>query len=230
MPPHQPPSIKLWTNTTHFSEWAIGDDASLPVELSTFTATTSNNNIILNWRTESEVNNIGFALYRREDKEGNYTKVAFVNGAGNSAIPNEYQFTDEKTEAGKIYFYYLEDIDIAGEKSKSEIIQVVVPPAQPVPNEFRLLQNFPNPFNPETWIPYELANPAEVTIRIYNLKRQLIRTINLGHQKAGFYINKDRAAHWNGRTQTGEPASSGLYFYTIQADNFIATKQMILVK
>jgi hypothetical protein len=108
-----------------------------------------------------------------------------------------------------------------------------------IPQHTTLLQNFPNPFNPETWLPYELANPAEVTINIYNLKGQIVRTLHLGTKPAGFYLAKSKAAHWSGRTQTGEPAASGLYFYTIQvvsvsngtgAANFTATKRMILLK
>ena len=99
-----------------------------------------------------------------------------------------------------------------------------------LPAHTRVLQNYPNPFNPETWIPFELAKPAEVTIRIYNTKGQLIRTINLGQKEAGFYMSKERAAHWDGHNQRGEPTSSGLYFYTIQAGNFTATRKMILMK
>ena len=98
------------------------------------------------------------------------------------------------------------------------------------PAKFALLQNYPNPFNPETWIPFELANPAEVTVRIYNLKGQLIRTLHLGSHEAGSYLTKDRAAYWNGRDNIGQKVSSGIYFYTIQAGNFTATRKMILMK
>ena len=99
-----------------------------------------------------------------------------------------------------------------------------------IPTHTALRQNFPNPFNPETWIPFELANPAEATIRIYNLKGELIRTLNLGHKPSGFYMDKDRAAYWNGRTQINEPAANGVYFYQIKAGGFTATRKMILVK
>lgn len=102
--------------------------------------------------------------------------------------------------------------------------------SQLIPKHTTLLQNFPNPFNPETWIPFELIKPAEVTIHIYNLKGQLIRTVNLGHKQAGFYISKDKAAYWDGKNQSGERASSGIYFYTIRAGNFTATRKMILLK
>jgi flagellar hook assembly protein FlgD len=80
------------------------------------------------------------------------------------------------------------------------------------------------------WIPYELATEAEVTVRIYNLKGQLIRVLLMGSQPAGSYLTKGRAAYWNGRNNVGQKVSSGLYFYTIQAGNFTATKRMILVK
>jgi hypothetical protein len=208
-------------------------DGSLPVELSLLTATASVDGVTLRWRTETEVNNIGFRIYRSEEKDGDYIRIAFVDGAGNSAMPIDYQFTDQKVEQGKTYFYYLEDIDIAGEKSRFEIIKVVVLPAKPVlpiPREFQLLQNYPNPFNPETWIPYELATDAAVTIRIYDVNGQLVRQLDLGKQKAGCYVDKRKAAYWDGKDQTGKAVSSGIYFYTLKADDFQATRRMVIVK
>lgn len=103
-------------------------DFSLPVELSLFTATVSSAGVLLRWRTESEVNNIGFAIYRGEARGGPYTKIAFVDGAGSSAMPRDYQYLDKTVEKGKTYFYYLEDVDVAGEKGKSEIIKIVAGP------------------------------------------------------------------------------------------------------
>jgi WD40 repeat protein len=93
-----------------------------------------------------------------------------------------------------------------------------------------VFQNFPNPFNPETWIPFELSQKAEVTISIYDIKGKLVRTLNLGHKEAGFYTTKEKAAYWDGRNETGEPASSGVYFYTIQVGPFQATKKMVITK
>lgn len=98
------------------------------------------------------------------------------------------------------------------------------------PTEFALLQNFSNPFNPDTWIPYQLAEDVDVVLRIYNASGQLVRTLELGHKPAGFYINKHRAAYWDGRNDVGEEAASGIYFYTIKAGDFIATRKMILVR
>ena len=93
-----------------------------------------------------------------------------------------------------------------------------------------LLANFPNPFNPETWIPYQLAKPAEVTITIYAINGQVVRTLALGHQSAGIYQSRSRAAYWDGRNTFGEPVASGLYFYTLTAGDFTATRKMLIQK
>ena len=93
-----------------------------------------------------------------------------------------------------------------------------------------LFQNFPNPFNPDTWLPYQIARDAPVTISIYNAKGQLIRTLNLGHQKAGVYVTKDRAACRDGRDNAGEKVASGVYFYTLRAGDFTATRRMAILK
>jgi hypothetical protein len=93
-----------------------------------------------------------------------------------------------------------------------------------------LLTNYPNPFNPETWIPYQLAQTAEVTISIYNAKGQLIRTLNLGVKPAGMYITQDKAAYWDGMDKNGEEVASGLYFYTLKAGRFQATRKMLVIK
>ena len=93
-----------------------------------------------------------------------------------------------------------------------------------------LLPNYPNPFNPETWIPYQLADPADVTVRIYAVNGILIRTLTLGHQLAGSYQNRQRAAYWDGKNEMGEPVASGLYFYTLSAGRFTATRRMLIQK
>ena len=93
-----------------------------------------------------------------------------------------------------------------------------------------LLQNFPNPFNPETWLPYRLAADAPVTLGIYNARGQLVRELNLGVQKAGGYLTRETAAYWDGRDHIGEPVSSGIYFYTLHAAPFQATRRMLILK
>ena len=98
------------------------------------------------------------------------------------------------------------------------------------PEATRLLSNYPNPFNPETWIPYHLAKPAEVTVAIYSVDGKLVRTLALGHQATGIYQSKSRAAYWDGKNELGETVASGLYFYTLKAGDFTATRKMIIRK
>ena len=98
------------------------------------------------------------------------------------------------------------------------------------PDETQLLANYPNPFNPETWIPYRLAAPVEVTLTIYAVNGQIVRTLAFGHQTAGFYESRSRAAYWDGRNAQGEPVASGLYFYTLKAGEFTATRKMLIRK
>ena len=94
----------------------------------------------------------------------------------------------------------------------------------------QLLQNYPNPFNPETWIPFQLAQDTPVTISIYDAKGKLVRIIALGSKPAGVYVAKDKAAYWDGRDERGEQVASGVYFYTLTAGNFRATRKLIVVK
>ena len=98
------------------------------------------------------------------------------------------------------------------------------------PKETALLPNYPNPFNPETWIPYQLAAPADVTLTIYAVDGAVVRTLALGHQPVGMYQDKSRAAYWDGRNAAGEPVASGIYFYTFTAGEFTATRKMLIRK
>ena len=99
-----------------------------------------------------------------------------------------------------------------------------------IPNETILLANYPNPFNPETWIPYHLANSSDVQITIYNTRGLLIRTLPLGHQSAGFYTDRSRAAYWDGRNALGERVASGIYFYQLQTDEISPMRKMLILK
>jgi len=99
-----------------------------------------------------------------------------------------------------------------------------------IPTETRLLANYPNPFNPETWLPYQLSEPAEVTLRIYFMDGTLVRTLSLGHQPAGVYQNRSRAAYWDGKNEFGEPVASGVYFYTLKTGDLTATRKMLIRK
>ena len=96
------------------------------------------------------------------------------------------------------------------------------------PDRSLLLANYPNPFNPETWIPYQLAEPADVALTIYDIKGRAVRALDLGHQRAGMYHDRSRAAYWDGRNAQGEPVASGVYFYTLTAGDFSATRKMLI--
>ena len=99
-----------------------------------------------------------------------------------------------------------------------------------IPKEMALLHNYPNPFNPETWIPYQLAEPTDITIHIYAASGVLVRTLALGHQAAGIYQYRSRAAYWDGKNEVGESVASGIYFYTLTASDFTATRKMLIMK
>ena len=98
------------------------------------------------------------------------------------------------------------------------------------PKETALLPNYPNPFNPETWVPYQLAKPANVTLTIYDISGRVVRALDLGHQRAGMYHSPTRAAYWDGKNDVGELVASGVYFYTLKAGDFSATRKMLVRK
>ena len=99
-----------------------------------------------------------------------------------------------------------------------------------LPNTTALLPNYPNPFNPETWIPYQLSKPADVTLTIYNVRGVMVRQLALGHRAAGVYYSRTRAAHWDGKNNLGEKVAAGLYFCTLKAGDFTATRRMLIRK
>ena len=100
----------------------------------------------------------------------------------------------------------------------------------PPPLQTLLLPNYPNPFNPETWIPYHLANDSDVQITIYDTRGTVVRRLDLGHQREGYYTSRSRAAYWDGRNEFGEQIASGIYFYQLQADNMSLLRKMVILK
>ena len=122
------------------------------------------------------------------------------------------------------------NVDPAGIAALERLLTSLSRQALPVPKETVLLANYPNPFNPETWIPYELAEAAEVQVSIYTADGKLVRTLELGQLPAGIYQTKGRAAYWDGRNALNEPVASGVYFYTLTAGDFKATRKMLIRK
>ena len=108
---------------------------------------------------------------------------------------------------------------------------ILLRPRPPLlPTTTALLSNYPNPFNPETWIPYQLAKPSDVKITIYDTRGVVVRHLDLGHQPAGTYTHRTRAAHWDGRDASGKRVASGIYFYQLQTDELSTTRKMVILK
>ncbi len=121
----------------------------------------------------------------------------------------------------------LEDSDPIVKRGLAVLEQLLI---SVIPTETELLPNYPNPFNPETWIPYQLAVDTSVALTIYNGSGQVIRKLDVGHQHAGIYANRSKAIYWDGRNALGEPVASGVYFYCLSASDYSATRKMVILK
>jgi hypothetical protein len=185
----------------------------LPVELTTFTAKALGNDVVLRWRTESEVNNAGFEIERGTTS---WKRIGFVQGFGNSASPHEYSFTEKNLMAGK-YKYRLKQIDNDGTFTYSKEIEVVI---NTIPNSYVLYQNYPNPFNPTTTITYQIPQAGLVTLKVYDAIGTEVATL----------VNQQREAGSYNITFNASKLNSGVYFYTLRSGDFTATKKLILVK
>ena len=158
-------------------------------------------------------------------------KVAGEMGAG-AAAPAAHPQTLEILTAADVrqWLTQAQHLDLTDATSQRGILMLQQLLAALIPKETSLLPNYPNPFNPETWIPYQLADPGEVMLTIYAVDGRLVRTLALGHQPAGIYQSKNRAAYWDGKNELGEPVASGAYFYTLTAGEFTATRKMLILK
>ena len=121
-------------------------------------------------------------------------------------------------------------LDLADPKLQSGIRFLEQLLAVLVPKETELLHNYPNPFNPETWIPYRLAEDAFVTLTIYDQRGRVVRRLNVGHQTASVYESRSKAIYWDGRNEVGDRVASGIYFYTLIAGDYSATRKMLILK
>ncbi len=207
-------------------------DTSLPVDLSLFEAQAGDGVVKVVWKTESEVDNLGFHVYRSTEEEGNYIRITekLIESRGTPTTTAEYEFIDSKVRNGVTYYYKLEDINLNGEKSLTGPVS-----ARPdfgltldqgeIPETYALSQNFPNPFNPETVIKYDLPENTSVQLIIYDLLGREVRRLVDGDMTAGY-----QNVTWDGRDNAGRQVSSGLYIYKIIAGEFIATKKMLLQK
>ncbi len=164
----------------------------------------------------------------------NITDLVLVAGAlgTNAAAPSLHPDTLEILTATEVkqWLSAAQQFDLTDTTSQRGILFLQQLLIALTPKETALLANYPNPFNPETWIPYQLAKDAEVTLHIYAVNGTLVRMLTLGHQAAGMYQNRSRAAYWDGKNEFGEPVASGVYFYTLTAGDFTATRKALIRK
>ncbi len=195
-------------------------NAPLPVELSSFTAKVLHSGgIQLNWRTETEVNNYGFDVERKQllEKDTLWQKIGFVEGHGNSNTPRDYSFADNRTKYGK-YSYRLKQIDNDGKFQYSDIVQVY---AGAIPDGFVLEQNYPNPFNPRTTIRFILAETQNAELKIFDILGNQVTTLFNGLADGGKVYETEFDA---------TNLSSGIYFYRLKTEKKIEYRKMLLLK
>ena len=150
-----------------------------------------------------------------------------AQGIGGAAAPSARGLDSATVEAWIAEARIADDGSIAFAQGIANLETLL---ATMVPEKTALLLNYPNPFNPETWIPYQLATPANVLLTIYDVNGGAVRRLEMGHQAAGLYQSRSRALYWDGRNGRGESVASGLYFYTLTAGDFTATRKMLIRK
>jgi len=188
---------------------------TVPVELSSFSASVNENDVTLFWQTATELNNSGFDVERNRKNEG-WEKVGFVSGNGTTTEIHSYIFADKDVPAGT-YSYRINQIDYDGTNEYFELEQVIeINP----PGKFTLLQNYPNPFNPSTTIQFVIPEKSNVVIAIFNSIGEDVLTIVDENKEAGSYEVNFNASGF----------TSGIYYYKLQTNNFVQTKKMILMK
>jgi hypothetical protein len=213
-----------WTQTGIAPQFGLGNytvgnwpniaSSPLPVELSTFTAHQSGENISLTWRTETEVGNVGFDIERKSEIL-DWQKIGFIKGNGYTNKPHEYSFKDLPSGSNN-YQYRLKQIDNNGKSSYSTFIDVKLE----LPKKFVLEQNYPNPFNPNTNIRFQLPKDSRVSIKIYNMLGQEVSTL----------IDQDMSAGYQTISFDASKIASGTYLYRIEAGSFSNVKKMIILK
>jgi hypothetical protein len=199
----------------------IGD--IVPVELTSFEASVSSNDVELKWTTATETNNQGFQIERRKTQD-EWNSIGFVNGNGTTTEPQAYSFIDGNIASEK-YQYRLKQIDFDGSFEYSNIIEVDIS----LPEKFSLEQNFPNPFNPSTSIQYAIPQNArgerqEVSLKVYDVLGNEIAILVNEEKPAGSYEVEFQS------TVGSQQLASGVYYYQLRAGDYLETKKMILMK
>ncbi len=209
-----------------------GDPATLPVELSHFSATvTAENFVQLTWVSQTESNLLGYNVYRNAALDLNSAlKVSNLIEGTNTSTAQTYIYVDEELDQSGTYYYWLQNVDLDGSSGYHGPVSVLFDAEAgsgipPLPLVTRLENAYPNPFNPDTSIPYQLKDPGKVRIDIYNLKGQIVRSFERGHDAPGHY-----RVIWDGCDASGRALSSGIYLYKMSAGSYRAAKKLVLKK
>ena len=207
-------------------------DIALPVELSSFTANDLNGTVIVEWTTESEIENLGFIVERKTadaewDEIVSYKSDDALLGQGTVSYATDYKYIDALAEFGTTYEYRLADVDYNGVVTYHGTRKVTVESTTiaDLPVEYALEANYPNPFNPVTTIKYSLPEDGMVTITIYDASGRQIKTLMDRQLSAGYH-----SMIWDSTDNGGNVVGAGIYFYSISADNFQQTRKMLLIK
>ena len=202
---------------SNFSEFAIGSISDpLPVELCSFSSTTSDMSVVLKWETTTENDNIGFEIEKRADN--NWQKVGFVEGAGTTNGPSSYSYSIKESKSGT-FWYRLKQIDRNGNFKYSKEIEAVI--GMKIPKELTLSSNYPNPFNPTTNIEFTFPNEGTASLKVYNMLGQQVAELFNNHIASGIlYRTTFDASH----------LSSGLYFSVLEFNGKKLTRKMLLTK
>jgi|GEM_PF-738627 hypothetical protein len=212
-------------------EITITWDVPVAAELASFVADFKlSNEVLLEWAVASQTNNLGWEVYRSEDNR-QFGKVGdLIFGDGTIDEYKIYSFTDGNLPQVGALYYYLKQIDLDGTVTRSDVIEILVAPTaveqRVLPTVTTLLQNYPNPFNPETNISFDLSEEAVVSLTIYDLTGQVIRTLVSSQSMAVGHYD----IVWNGQNTTGAKVGSGVYFYQLSAGNYVAKKKMTLLQ
>ena len=196
----------------------------IPVELSSFEAVAIPGKIVLRWTTQTETENLGFDILRSTSMDGPYQKINtdIIKGAGTSASANNYVYEDEDIEDHQTYYYKLIDIDLSGTFTVHGPVSAV---AVTTPSDYSLEQNYPNPFNPETTIRFTLRESGFVSMTIYNMRGQKIRSLVSKQMEAGAH-----SVVWDGRDENGNIMSSGIYLCTMRVNKFEQTRSLVFMR
>lgn len=231
---------EMKTNLQNSSNWGNSDgsedqsftfslsDFSLPVELTSFTATLRSGKVVLHWITESEIDNLGFLLERRAksaehgawETVTDYKTNRALAGQGSVTHRTEYKYTDEKIRVGQTYAYLLVDVDYNGVETRHDPVSVTVRT-----RGITMKSAFPNPFNPVTKFTVIVGDPQHLSINVYDITGRLVKTLANEHVTIGEHI-----IAWDGTNSSNQTAASGIYFIHLVANGATNIQKVVLTR